>query len=139
MCDVAHRGSDRINVDDRACSFSAPCGGNRLSPCAFDRTAFRAYGRRPTCTRITCSRMRGGADCGVARGNPLNLDAVGALHGLGQVVVHLQTEPYFLAATEGLGKTYGHFRRDSGFAVHKVVKGLARDAETFRRFLNGEA
>ena len=75
----------------------------------------------------------------MARGNPLNLDVVGVFVGLGEVVLHLQAQPYVGAATEGIGKPYRHFRRDSGLAVHKVVEGLALDAKTFRRFRNGEA
>src|SRR3990172_2615627 len=71
--------------------------------------------------------------------DPLYLDPAGPFFRLGKIVFHLQSEPYFGAAAESLGKPYGHFRRNSRAAIHQIVEGLSGHAEGARSLGHGES
>jgi hypothetical protein len=57
---------------------------------------------------------------------------------LRQVIVHLHPQPRVGGATEGLLKTYSHFRRNASSTRDDTVKLLARDAKGFGGFHNGQ-
>jgi len=78
--------------------------------------------------------------CPAARGSdPVDLDAMGGLLGLGEVVLHLQTEPDLRTAAEGLGQPYGHLGGNASPAIDEVVEGLALHTKAGGCIGNGEA
>lgn len=54
--------------------------------------------------------------------------------GLREIVGYLQPEPSFRTAAERLVEADCHLRRDTTFAVHQVVQGLAGCPQDSRRF-----
>ena len=65
---------------------------------------------------------------------PGDLNRIRPVGDLGEVVLHLQPQPGFRAAAEGLGQTNRHFRRHAGVAVEQLGQRLARHAKPFGRF-----
>jgi hypothetical protein len=72
-------------------------------------------------------------------GDSLHVDLAGVSFGLRKVIFHLKAKPYCCAAAESLGKSYGHFRINSSFLVHKVIEDLASHTNAFRGFRHGQA
>jgi hypothetical protein len=63
-------------------------------------------------------------------------DVKRALAHLGEVVIHLHTEPGVGRATDCLFELHGHFGRDATATGDQIVKLLAGDAESFRHNRN---
>src|ERR1700730_6035655 len=76
------------------------------------------------------ARSRGREPCHLNRRRPRP--------DLRQVIVHLHPQPRVGGATEGLLKTYSHFRRNASSTRDDTVKLLARDGKGFGGFHNGQ-
>src|SRR3954449_12922677 len=63
----------------------------------------------------------------------LDLDLAFMLPGLCEVVGYLKPQPGFRIAAKRLGEADRHIRRYAALAIHEVVEGLARHAQSVRR------